>query len=277
MTRQRLPIGIQSFARLRETGSYYVDKTPLIRDLVERGDHWFLSRPRRFGKSLLLDTIKALFEGREALFRGLAIHGHWDWSVPHPVVRLSFGGTCAAGQGGRTAGAGPTRAGATSRAGWTSPGARRRGRGGSGPATGRRTRINGAGTGGAVVSLVDRALRYTLLRRPGSRTAAAVGAAMTGLPGPHRGAVHTITADNGKEFADHARVSAALGAGFPCARPCHSRERGPTGHTNGLVRGYLPKGTDLRKVTDAEVRAVQDRTDARPRRVLGYLTPTERS
>ena len=92
MTRQRLPIGIQSFARLRETGSYYVDKTPLIRDLVERGDHWFLSRPRRFGKSLLLDTIKALFEGREALFRGLAIHGHWDWSVTHPVVRLSFGG-----------------------------------------------------------------------------------------------------------------------------------------------------------------------------------------
>ncbi len=91
MTRQRLPIGIQSFARLRETGSYYVDKTPLIRDLVERGDHWFLSRPRRFGKSLLVDTIKALFEGREALFRGLAIHGHWDWSVTHPVVRLSFG------------------------------------------------------------------------------------------------------------------------------------------------------------------------------------------
>ncbi len=90
MTRQRLPIGIQSFARLRETDSYYVDKTPLIRDLIERGDHWFLSRPRRFGKSLLVDTIKALFEGQEALFRGLAIHGHWDWSVTHPVVRLSF-------------------------------------------------------------------------------------------------------------------------------------------------------------------------------------------
>ncbi len=90
MTRQRLPIGIQSFARLRETDSYYVDKTPLIRGLIERGDHWFLSRPRRFGKSLLLDTIKALFEGQETLFRGLAIHDHWDWSVTHPVVRLSF-------------------------------------------------------------------------------------------------------------------------------------------------------------------------------------------
>ncbi len=92
MTRHRLPIGIQSFARLRETDSYYVDKTPLIQELVEQGDHWFLSRPRRFGKSLLVDTIKALFEGQEALFRGLAIHDHWDWSINHPVVRLSFGG-----------------------------------------------------------------------------------------------------------------------------------------------------------------------------------------
>jgi len=92
MTRQRLPIGIQDFARLRETDSYYVDKTPLIRDLIEHGDHYFLSRPRRFGKSLLLDTIKSLFTGQEALFRGLAIHDHWDWSVTHPAVRLSFGG-----------------------------------------------------------------------------------------------------------------------------------------------------------------------------------------
>ncbi len=92
MTRQRLPIGIQDFARLRETDSYYVDKTPLIQELIERGDHYFLSRPRRFGKSLLLDTIKALFAGQETLFQGLAIHPHWDWSVTHPVVRLSFGG-----------------------------------------------------------------------------------------------------------------------------------------------------------------------------------------
>ncbi len=93
MTRQRLPIGIQSFSRLRETNSYYVDKTPLIQELVEQGDHWFLSRPRRFGKSLLVDTLRALFAGEEALFEGLAIHDHWDWSVTHPVVRLSFGRT----------------------------------------------------------------------------------------------------------------------------------------------------------------------------------------
>ncbi len=90
MTRKSLPIGIQDFARLRQTDSYYVDKTPLIRDLIERGDHYFLSRPRRFGKSLLVDTLRALFAGQEALFRGLAIHDHWDWSVTHPVLRLSF-------------------------------------------------------------------------------------------------------------------------------------------------------------------------------------------
>ncbi len=96
VTRKRLPIGIQDFARLRETDSYYVDKTPLIRELIEQGDHWFLSRPRRFGKSLLVDTIKALFEGREELFQGLDIHRHWDWSVTHPVLRLSFGGSYSA-------------------------------------------------------------------------------------------------------------------------------------------------------------------------------------
>ncbi len=135
--------------------------------------------------------------------------------------------------------------------------------------------IVGAGHSGAVVSLVDRATKYTLLRRVDRKTAAAVGAAMTGLPGPHRGAVHTVTADNGREFADHARVAGALGARFFFARPYHSWERGPTGHTNGLVRGYLPKGTDFRKVTDAEVSAVQDRLNARPRKVLGYLTPAE--
>ena len=92
MSHRRLPIGIQSFRRLRETDSYYVDKTPLIRQLVEQSDHFFLSRPRRFGKSLLLDTLRSLFECREELFRGLDIHGHWNWSVPHPVLRLSFDG-----------------------------------------------------------------------------------------------------------------------------------------------------------------------------------------
>ena len=89
--RRRLPIGIQTFRRIREDNCYYVDKTAYIRRLLDEGTHYFLSRPRRFGKSLFLDTCKELFEGNEALFEGLAIHERWDWSVRHPVVRLSFG------------------------------------------------------------------------------------------------------------------------------------------------------------------------------------------
>ena len=92
MIRRQLPIGIQSFRRIREQNCYYVDKTSHIKRLVDMGDYYFLSRPRRFGKSLLVDTLRELFEGNEPLFQGLDIHEHWDWSVRHPVVRLSFGG-----------------------------------------------------------------------------------------------------------------------------------------------------------------------------------------
>ena len=92
MTRRRLPIGLQTFRTLREEDYYYVDKTAYMGRLVDEGTHYFLSRPRRFGKSLLLDTLKELFEGSETLFVGLDIHPHWDWSVRHPVVRLDFSG-----------------------------------------------------------------------------------------------------------------------------------------------------------------------------------------
>ena len=91
MTRRKLPIGIQTFREIREGWYYYVDKTAYARRLLDEGKHYFLSRPRRFGKSLFLDTCKELFEGNEALFEGLAVHDRWDWSVRHPVVRLSFG------------------------------------------------------------------------------------------------------------------------------------------------------------------------------------------
>ncbi len=93
MTRRRLPIGIQTFRTLRERGCYYVDKTAFVERLLDEGTHYFLSRPRRFGKSLFLDTLKELFEGSEELFEGLHIHAGHDWSQRHPVVRLSFGGS----------------------------------------------------------------------------------------------------------------------------------------------------------------------------------------
>ncbi|CBL46719.1 Conserved hypothetical protein [gamma proteobacterium HdN1] len=93
MTRKQLPIGIQNFREIREGGAYYyVDKTPLAIRLIEQGKYYFLSRPRRFGKSLFIDTLKELFEGNAALFNGLHAEKHWDWSVNYPVLRFSFGG-----------------------------------------------------------------------------------------------------------------------------------------------------------------------------------------
>ena len=90
--RSKLPIGIQAFREIREEGHYCADKTPQIERLVEQGKHFFLSRLRRFGKSLRFDTSRNYSRGSEALFRGLAIHDRWDWGRRFPAVRLSFGG-----------------------------------------------------------------------------------------------------------------------------------------------------------------------------------------
>jgi len=91
-SRKKLPIGIQTFREIRQENYYYVDKTPLALQLIEQGKYYFLSRPRRFGKSLFLDTLGELFAGSEELFRGLYCHDRWDWSVNYPVIRISFGG-----------------------------------------------------------------------------------------------------------------------------------------------------------------------------------------
>ena len=89
--RKKLPIGIQTFREIRQDDHYYIDKTDLALSLFNNGKHYFLSRPRRFGKSLFLDTLKELFEGNESLFQGLAAQDKWDWSVKYPVIRFSFG------------------------------------------------------------------------------------------------------------------------------------------------------------------------------------------
>ena len=89
--RKKLPIGIQTFADIIEGGYYYVDKTPHIHRLVEEGKYYFLSRPRRFGKSLLVDTLAEAFAGSRELFEGLYLESHWDWSRRYPVLRFDFG------------------------------------------------------------------------------------------------------------------------------------------------------------------------------------------
>ena len=92
MGKRTLPIDIQSFRNIRERDCYYVDKTGYAVRLFQEGTHYFLSRPRRFGKSLFVSTLKHLFEGDRDLFAGLEAYSVWDWSVRYPVVMLSFGG-----------------------------------------------------------------------------------------------------------------------------------------------------------------------------------------
>ncbi|MDR1064545.1 MAG: ATP-binding protein [Azoarcus sp.] len=90
MARKKLPIGIQTFAKIREADYYYVDKTAFALRMIEEGTAYFLSRPRRFGKSLFLDTLAELLAGNEPLFRGLYCYDKWDWRVKYPVIRISF-------------------------------------------------------------------------------------------------------------------------------------------------------------------------------------------
>ncbi|GHS85909.1 ATPase AAA [Bacteroidia bacterium] len=90
---KNLPIGIQSFEKLRESDCLYVDKTEIIHRLITSGKVFFLSRPRRFGKSLLVSTLEAIFRGQKELFEGLWIEDKIDWTqLNHPVVRIDFGG-----------------------------------------------------------------------------------------------------------------------------------------------------------------------------------------
>ena len=86
-----LPIGQQYFASIRENNAVYIDKTEYIYLMCQPADRgYFLSRPRRFGKSLTLDTINELFAGNRALFKGLWIEDKWNWSETYPVIRISF-------------------------------------------------------------------------------------------------------------------------------------------------------------------------------------------
>ncbi|MDR1557013.1 MAG: ATP-binding protein [Tannerellaceae bacterium] len=87
---KKLPIGIQSFTDLRTNGYLYVDKTPVISRMIESGKAFFLSRPRRFGKSLLISTLEAIFKGESVLFEGLYIYDKRDWTHQHPVIRIDW-------------------------------------------------------------------------------------------------------------------------------------------------------------------------------------------
>ena len=83
------PLGVQTFSEIIERNLLYIDKTQEIYNLL-RGKYYFYARPRRFGKSLMLSTIKSIYEGRKELFKGLWIENKWDWSKKHPIIHLGF-------------------------------------------------------------------------------------------------------------------------------------------------------------------------------------------
>ena len=128
---------------------------------------------------------------------------------------------------------------------------------------------------GFLVTVVDRKSKFTLVKNVTSKHAEVVTQALIEMITPLKGITHTITSDNGKEFAYHKQVSAALDADFYFANPYHSWERGLNEHTNGLIRQYLPKKSVFIGVSKEEIIMIQNRLNHRPRKVLNYKTPYE--
>ena len=126
-----------------------------------------------------------------------------------------------------------------------------------------------------LVTLVERRSGYLLAARLSTITATGTAKAMTRLLKPRRGAVQTITLDNGSEFAEHRQVAKAVSAKTYFCDPYRSCQRGTNENTNGLIRQYFPKGTDFRKVSDSELRRVVAKLNNRPRKRLGYRTPAQ--
>ena len=123
--------------------------------------------------------------------------------------------------------------------------------------------------------MVERRSRYTVLGKVPSKQAEHVAAATIALLAAHKGHTQTITADNGKEFAHHATISQALDAAVYFAHPYHAWERGLNENTNGLIRQYVPKGTALDTLSQAQVHHIMERLNHRPRKGLAFQTPHE--
>lgn len=135
--------------------------------------------------------------------------------------------------------------------------------------------VIGKGHSGALVTIVERVTQFTVSTQVVGKTAEAVTAATIELLKPYASALHSITADNGKEFAYHEHITEALGAPVYFAHPYHSWERGLNENTNGLLRQYWPKSTDFKTVTPAQVIPVVEQLNNRPRKTLGFETPAK--
>ncbi|WP_445360453.1 IS30 family transposase [Microbulbifer sp. EKSA005] len=135
--------------------------------------------------------------------------------------------------------------------------------------------VIGKGHSGALVTIVDRKSKFTLSQQVERKTAELVAQAAIALLEPYRDFVHTITANNGKEFALHEKIGEALDAKVYFAHPYSSWERGLNENTSGLLRQYFLKQTDFKFVDQADVEAAIERLNNHPRKLLGYKTPKQ--
>lgn len=135
--------------------------------------------------------------------------------------------------------------------------------------------IVGAGQSGAIVSMVDRASKVSKLVKVSRKTLDNINIALIKKLKPLEQFVHTLTSDNGKEFAGHQVVAKELGAEFYFATPYHSWERGLNEHTNGLVRQYLPKEKLFTDISQEDVDRIEELINSRPRKILNFETPLE--
>jgi len=128
---------------------------------------------------------------------------------------------------------------------------------------------------GALVTLVERKSKLSLIGKVAKKKADLVAEAAIDLLAPYHDKVFTITADNGQEFAHHRFIKEQLKTDIYFAHPYHSWERGLCENTNGLIRQYFPKGTTFKTITEKQVQMVMDRLNNRPRKTLGFKTPNE--
>jgi len=127
----------------------------------------------------------------------------------------------------------------------------------------------------AIVTLTERKSRLALLRKVNHRTAELVSEAVIDLLHPVADCAHTITGDNGKEFAEHERIAQDLDVDFFFAHPYAAWERGANENMNGLIRQYIPKNRDLTSVTENELEQIMNKLNHRPRKCLDFLSPFE--
>ena len=135
--------------------------------------------------------------------------------------------------------------------------------------------IIGKGHKQAIVSLTERKSRLALIAKVPSKDAQSVKDAIVQLLEPLSDHVHTLTSDNGKEFARHELIAQALNADFYFAHPYASWERGLNENTNGLIRQYFPKSRDFTTITEQQIASVMDKLNNRPRKCLGMKTPNQ--